>query len=271
MTVGPDGNIWFTLYYSDKIGRITPSGVATVYSVTSGSWPRDITAGPDGNLWFVTAASTIGRMTTDGHMVGEFQGPTAASLNRIAAGPDGNLWFTEGARNKIGQITPDGEITEHSLPTAGSAPSGIALGPDGNLWFTEGSGRSIGRIEPAQQQGATDCAADATTLCLNGRFRVQAHWQAPAVGTSGDATAIAQTGDTGLFWFFEASSIEVIVKVLDGCSMNGHAWVFAGGLTNVGVTLTVTDTKTGAARIYTNPAGSAFQPVQDTAAFSTCP
>ncbi len=77
--------------------------------------------------------------------------------------------------------------------------------------------------------------------------------------------------NAGAFWFFDPQSIEVVFKILDGCATNGHAWVFAGGLTNVGVTLTVTDTKTGAARIYTNPAGSAFQPIQDTAAFSTCP
>jgi hypothetical protein len=30
----------------------------------------------------------------------------------------------------------------------------------------------------------------------------------------------------------------------DACSSSGHTWVFAGGLTNVGVTVTVTDTQT---------------------------
>ena len=79
------------------------------------------------------------------------------------------------------------------------------------------------------------------------------------------------TDDTGTFWFFEASSIELVVKVLDACSSSGHSWVFAGGLTNVGVTITVTDTRTNEAKSYTNPASSAFQPIQDTAAFATCP
>jgi hypothetical protein len=64
---------------------------------------------------------------------------------------------------------------------------------------------------------------------------------------------------------------QVIIKVLDACALGGHYWVFAGGLTNVDVVITVTDTSTGAVKTYTNPQGAAFQPIQDTAAFSTCP
>ena len=38
-------------------------------------------------------------------------------------------------------------------------------------------------------------------------------------------------------------------------------------MTNVGVSLTVTDTVIGEASYYINNVGEAFQPVQDTAAF----
>jgi hypothetical protein len=37
------------------------------------------------------------------------------------------------------------------------------------------------------------------------------------------------------------------------------------------VNLTLTDTKTGTVKTYTNPLGVAFQPIQDTNAFATCP
>lgn len=47
--------------------------------------------------------------------------------------------------------------------------------------------------------------------------------------------------------------------------------VFAGDLTNVQVTTTVTDTQTGAQRTYVDPLNRPFQPLQDTTAFSTCP
>ena len=45
------------------------------------------------------------------------------------------------------------------------------------------------------------------------------------------------------------------VKVLDGTAVNGHFWVFAAGLTDVQYAMTVTDTVTGAARVYENPFG----------------
>ena len=88
---------------------------------------------------------------------------------------------------------------------------------------------------------------------------------------SGAGTAVPITDDSGYFWFFDAGNIEVVAKVLDGCGVNGRYWVLAGGLTNVEAALVVTDTKTGAAKTYANPAGTAFRPIQDTAAFATCP
>ena len=117
------------------------------------------------------------------------------------------------------------------------------------------------------------CTANATTLCLNNnRFRVQATFATPQ-GQTGSAMAIPETSDTGLFWFFSAGNIEVVIKVVNACSFAGapRYWVFAGGLTNVQVVLTVTDTSNGSVKTYTNPQGTAFAPIQDTNAFATCP
>ena len=58
---------------------------------------------------------------------------------------------------------------------------------------------------------------------------------------------------------------------MNACGMNHHSWTFAGGLTNVMVTTTVTDTVRGTVKTYTNPLGRPFQPIQDTTAFLTCP
>ena len=91
-----------------------------------------------------------------------------------------------------------------------------------------------------------------------------------AQGQTGNGNAVRLTADTGYFWFFDASNVEIIVKALNGCGFNSRYWTFAGGLTNVQVTMTVTDTQTGAVKIYTNPLNQAFQPLQDTAAF-VCP
>src|SRR2546428_673762 len=156
ITVGPDGNLWFSEPRGNKIARITPAGAITEFPIPSGAIPQGITAGPDGNLWFAIYPSGIGRITPGG-VITEFTIPTFLSEPiSITTGPDGNLWFTEGNANdngSIGRITPDGVITEFPLPrpTSGvrSAPVGIVAGPDGNLWFTEFNANNIGRITPA--------------------------------------------------------------------------------------------------------------------------
>jgi hypothetical protein len=111
------------------------------------------------------------------------------------------------------------------------------------------------------------CAAGDSRLCLGGsRFAVDAEYIL-ADTSSGPGHALAITADTGAFWFFGSSNLEMLVKVVDGCALGGHFWVFAAGLTDVQTVLTVTDTATGAARRYVNPQGAPFAPVQDTAAF----
>jgi hypothetical protein len=115
------------------------------------------------------------------------------------------------------------------------------------------------------------CTPEANALCLSGgRFRVTAAWRA-ADGRSGVGNAVGLTADTGYFWFFDAQNVEMIVKVLNACAVNQRIWTFAGGLTNVEVTMTVEDTNTGTVRTYRNPQGTAFAPIQDTGAFATCP
>jgi streptogramin lyase len=97
ITSGPDGNVWFTESGSNHIGKITPSGIVTVFSVPTAS------SNPHG----------------------------------IVLGSDGNLWFTESNTSKIGQVTTAGVFQEFAVPTSNSAPTLVTLGPDGNLWFTE--------------------------------------------------------------------------------------------------------------------------------------
>ncbi|MCP3956468.1 MAG: hypothetical protein GY719_01305 [bacterium] len=119
--------------------------------------------------------------------------------------------------------------------------------------------------------GEGDCQPGDTALCLTGgRFRVEALWRTPS-GEEGTGRAIQLTGDTGYFWFFSQNNVEVVLKVLDACiEPYDRFWVFAAGLTDVEVTLRLTDTVSGEVREYQNPMGTAFAPIQDTDAFATC-
>ena len=168
----------------------------------------------------------------------------------------------------------------------GGAGLRVLSAKQGTLLFSDGSPVSIhwqspivvgGRVYVADGLGKlwayapdapSTCTHDATTLCLlGGRFQVKAAWQT-ANGATGDGQAVPLTADTGYFWFFNSANIEMVTKVLNGCGQGGHFWVFAGGLTNVRVVLTVTDTANGAVRTYNNPQGAPLVPLQDTGAFA---
>jgi virginiamycin B lyase len=60
--VGPDGNLWFTLY-DNRVGRLTPQGEISYFFTAQGyTRPYGIAAGPDGNIWF-TGGNLIGRIS----------------------------------------------------------------------------------------------------------------------------------------------------------------------------------------------------------------
>ncbi len=139
---------------------------------------------------------------------------------------------------------------------------------DGEL-YAVGSGRLYRLDGPALP---TSCQPGPNRLCLvNGRFQVEVSWRTGA-GQQGAGQAVPLTADSGYFWFFNAANPELFVKVRDACAPPFERfWVFAAGLTNVELRLTVIDTEAGLARVYENPLDRAFVAVQDTGAFDTCP
>ena len=118
------------------------------------------------------------------------------------------------------------------------------------------------------------CAPAATdSLCMdNNRFAVRSFWRTD-FGTRGNSTKVPDVAsdDSGLFYFFNENNWEMLVKVLDGCGVNGHFWVFNAAATNVEYWLTVTDTQTDEVQTYFNPLGQRAVAIQDLDAFATCP
>ncbi len=122
------------------------------------------------------------------------------------------------------------------------------------------------------------CVANATTLCIDHqpgdrRFQVRLTYstsQSGGLSGNGRAISLSSLGVSrgGLFWFFGADNPEMLVKILNGCSINNRFWVFFSAGTNVGFTLRVTDTVTGASKVYTNPDLTNAVPVQDTSALA---
>jgi hypothetical protein len=98
---------------------------------------------------------------------------------------------------------------------------------------------------------------DAATLCLaGGRFAVTVDWTDQRTLESGAGNAVAGSGTTGYFWFFNPQNVELVVKVLDNSqSPAANWWVFYGALSDVGYTIRVLDTATGTDKSYANDPG----------------
>lgn len=115
------------------------------------------------------------------------------------------------------------------------------------------------------------CEPSSTSPCLYNRFKVQVTYDALPSNGAGPATALLESSASVKFSFFDPSNVELIVKILNACTPPFHRWwVAGGGLTNVGVQIKVTDTKTSQVKTYSSRKGTLFQPFFDTSAFA-CP
>jgi len=153
---GPDGNLWFTELFAQRIGRITPGGAITEFPIPGGKQdpfasgaPFGITAGPDNNLWFTRRGPVI--------PVDRGTPVPSGSIARITSGcpPPPAPMVCSGAA---------GAVTEYPIPPPNSNnPTDIAAGPDGNLWYVtknvffnnggpafgeRSGGNKVGRITP---------------------------------------------------------------------------------------------------------------------------
>lgn len=109
------------------------------------------------------------------------------------------------------------------------------------------------------------CVANSTTVCLlSKRFRVKIDYVNPfsnppnQPGTFLAARLLprAENPDTALFGFSSAQAVEVVVRVQDTRPFAQRFDIYYGGMTDVGYTVTVTDTQTGTTRQYTNAVGT---------------
>ncbi len=114
---------------------------------------------------------------------------------------------------------------------------------------------------------AVTAATGDQLLFHDGRFRAELDWS-DSQGNSGRGRAAALTQEAGYFWFFRSGNVEVVLKVLDARALNGCFWVFGGSMSNVGYTISVTDTETQELGTYVNPQGQ-FSNIGDTFAFCT--
>ncbi|MEM9598835.1 MAG: ricin-type beta-trefoil lectin domain protein [Acidobacteriota bacterium] len=193
-----------------------------------------------------------------------------------------------------GEVGPSG-FTEAVLGTCtndtrwrrfGSFPGGFRLQYDDSDQCLDVLGSSTDDLTPIilfectgnqnqtwrfEEEANGACFPTSTTLCLdNNRFRVRVDWR-DFNGVRNSGRVVLSQGDSGVLWFFQDDNWEMLMKVLDGCGVNNHYWVYFAATTNVEFTVEVTDTLRGVTHTYFNPLGQAADAVTDTTAFATCP
>jgi pseudomonalisin len=246
-----------------------------------GDGARDV---PDVSLAGAAHAAYIyleeGQMLTIGGTSGgapAFAGLMALLVQRVRErqGNVNPLFYQLGARQYGGQGGPkvfhDVTRGNNTVPGVG----GFSAGPG----YDEVTG--LGSVDAAElvnhwprAQPGVFCAPGPFTLCIDdqpgdARFQVGVSFVAGTGSGAAQAISLASLGiaEGGLFWFFAGANPELLIKVIDACQVNRKFWVFYAATTDLGFTLTVTDTLTGHSKQYSNPPHTPAAPIQDTAAF----
>jgi virginiamycin B lyase len=131
ITLGPDGNLWYTIF--EHVGRMTPTGHQTLFPAGD---MHGISVGADGNLWAADRlGEAIDRVTPTGQMTtfSLKSGSQPVEPVGLALGADRCVYFTDIWSGGIGKITVKGAVSTFALPPYTHAVQ-LALGPDGKIW-----------------------------------------------------------------------------------------------------------------------------------------
>jgi streptogramin lyase len=147
LTLGPEGDMWFTQPAANRIERVAPGGSPEGFTLPKpGSRPTGITR-LGGALWAtLEGVGAIARLKP----VGEATEYTLAGSRPTAltVGPDSALWLIDAGAPEVTRKAPAGRsIGIPFTGFGGTRNTDIVSGPDGNLWLSQSDGPFIGRLE----------------------------------------------------------------------------------------------------------------------------
>ena len=116
----------------------------------------------------------------------------------------------------------------------------------------------------------TDCQPGGPSLTLRGGYTVSMCYETYEGRAGGARDWGLDSSRSGLLYFFDRNNVEVLIKVLDGCGVNGHRWVFVAPVTDLAFNLHV-ESPTGERWTHTNRLGQTADTATDTSAFPCAP
>lgn len=148
VAVAPDGNVWFSIDFSDAVGVVRAGKVERFVKPSRSTEPIGIAADTSGKVW-VTDAATVSIVAVSA--AGEFQfvnlDTPIARLGRMAAAPDGSIWFAEASAYSITRLK-NGELKRHQIESVRGGPYGVAVAADSTVWATLQGANALLRIAP---------------------------------------------------------------------------------------------------------------------------
>ena len=118
----------------------------------------------------------------------------------------------------------------------------------------------------AEAGQAKDCDPGGSALTLSGGYRVSMCYETYSgqVGQTRDFGL--DSSQSALLYFFDRDNVEVLIKVLDGCGVNGRRWVSVAPITDLPFNLYV-ESPDGQRWTHTNRLGKTASAASDVAAF----
>ena len=190
--------------------RSTKSSVAPGGTFRFGATVRNGGEGPSEATTLRYYRSTDSRITT--------------SDTQVGTDPIGALSTSATDRQSIGQRAP---------PTPGTYYYGAcvdSVSGESNAANNCSSGVQVTVRDPCPSNRA----------CLDNGYTVAVDFEDPNTGLWTEAKRQSHlTRDSAVFYFFNPDNAEVLVKVLNGCAINGHWWVYSAPATDLRYRVTV--------------------------------
>ena len=149
ITVGSDGNLWFTEsseFLPATIGRITPSGEVTEFGpACEFCILNDIVQGPGDILYFTSNDPFLGRITTSGEFLAPVPLPESNAIAGNLAVHGDEIWITDFNGDNLWRYDiGSGQFTRFPVPE----PGDVVVDAAGIVWFTASTEQAIGRLDP---------------------------------------------------------------------------------------------------------------------------
>ncbi len=186
---------------------------------------------------------------------------------------DDGVWRKEYVGNPRGRTARTvSDTTAFPCTTAeiASAKAKAAEADGGRAAFLRSRGPAGAGLASVERRSAsasaTDCEPGGPALTLAGGYKVSMCYETYAAETGDALDWGLDSSQSALLYFFERDNAEVLIKVLDGCGVNGHRWVFVAPVTDLAFNLIV-ESPDGQRWTHKNRLGQTADAASDVAAF----